>query len=75
MKFKNREERVLGYMRKYQTITQMEALKHCSTMRLSAVIYNLKKQGYAINTESVRVRTAVGWAYVAQYSLCRKGKK
>lgn len=65
----NRETRVLNYMNKYHTITPLEAWKHCSTSRLSAAIYNLKKMGHRIKKESVRVKTKVGWAYVAQYSL------
>lgn len=66
---KNREQRVLDYIKKFHTITPLEAWQHCSTSRLSAAIYNLKKMGYKIKKESVRVPTKIGWAYVAQYSL------
>lgn len=66
---KNRQERVLDYLKKYKKITPLEALRCCHTMRLSAVIYNLKKEGYKFVTKMVRVHTMLGWQYVAQYSL------
>ena len=66
---KNREQRVLDYIKKFHTITPLEAWQHCSTSRLSAAIFNLKKLGYKFKTEKVRVPTRDGWSYVAQYSL------
>lgn len=65
----NREQKVLEYINKYKTITPLEAYRDLGTMRLSAAIFNLKKQGYKIKTEKIRVPTRDGWAYVAQYSL------
>lgn len=65
-------DKVFRYMQKYRTITPIEAYKFCGTMRLSAVIYELKKQGIKIKTEMVRVTTRDGWTYVAQYSFEEK---
>ena len=66
----NREQRVLEYLKKYHTITPKEALNECGTMRLSAVIYNLKKEGYKFKTEMIRVPTRFQkFTYVAQYTL------
>lgn len=65
----NREQRVLKYLQTYKKITPMDALKECGTMRLSAVIFNLKKDGYLFDTQRVRVHTRDGWTYVAEYTL------
>ena len=64
-----REQKVLAYLNRNKTITPLEAYRDLGTMRLSAAIFNLKKQGHKIKTEKVRVPTRDGWAYVAQYSL------
>lgn len=64
-----KEEKVLKYLEKYHSITPLEAYKYCGTMRLSAVIFNLKKQEYNFETKKVRVPTRDGWTYVAQYTL------
>lgn len=66
-----KEIKVLKYLKEYGSITPMEALKYCGSFRLSAVIYNLKKEGYKFNTERVRVKTRDGFSYVAKYTLER----
>ena len=66
-----KEIKVLKYLKEYGSITPMEALKYCGSFRLSAVIYNLKKEGYKFNTERVRVKTRDGFYYVAKYTLER----
>lgn len=45
------EQRVLEYMKKHDGITDLEATFHLGVRRLSAKIYNLKKQGYVIKDE------------------------
>lgn len=64
-----KENKVLKYLQEFRSITPMEALKYCGSFRLSAVIYNLKKEGYKFNTERVRVKTRDGFSYVAKYTL------
>lgn len=64
---KTKEMKVLKYLKRYRNINPLEALKFCGSMRLSAVIYNLKKQGYRFKTERVRVMSRDGWTYVAKY--------
>lgn len=66
---KTKITKVFEYMKKYRTITPIEAYKFCGTMRLSAVIYELKKRNFKIKTDMVRVTTRDGWTYVAQYSF------
>ena len=44
-------ERVLKYMRDFGSITQLEAIRDISCMRLVARIFDLKREGYAIKKE------------------------
>lgn len=61
-------ERVLDYIRAMGSITQLEAIKELGVLRLSAVIFDLKKEGYAIKSELVPVKTRYGIAHIARYS-------
>ena len=69
METETKETKVLKYLKEYGSITPLEALKYCGSLRLSAVIYNLKKEGHRFNTERLRVKTRDGFSYVAKYSL------
>lgn len=44
-------ERILQYMRDFGSITQLEAIRDISCMRLGARIFDLKREGYAIEKE------------------------
>ena len=44
-------ERVLKYMRDFGSITQLEAIRDISCMRLGARIFDLKRDGYVIKKE------------------------
>lgn len=44
-------ERVLKYMRDFGSITQLEAIRDISCMRLGARIFDLKREGYEIKKE------------------------
>lgn len=44
-------ERVLKYMRDFGSITQLEAIRDISCMRLGARIFDLKCDGYVIKKE------------------------
>lgn len=69
MEKRSREQKILGYLKKYKTLTSLEAIHMFGETRLSARIYDLKKKGYNFETKKVRVPTRDGWAYVAQYNL------
>lgn len=62
------KQRVLDYIRETGSITQLEAIKELGVLRLSAVIFDLKKAGHAIKSEMVPVQTRYGTAHVARYS-------
>ena len=44
-------ERILQYMRDFGSITQLEAIRDISCMRLGARIFDLKREGYTIKKE------------------------
>ena len=50
------EERVLEYMKKFGGITSLEAFQDLGITRLSAKIFNLKKQGYNIISETKQAK-------------------
>ena len=64
------KEKILEHLQKYGSITQLEAINLYWFWRLSAVIYNLKKEGYNITAKTIKVKRADGTnAYVSQYIL------
>lgn len=74
MQTETKETKVLKFLQEYGSINPLEAWKFCGSYRLSAVIYNLKKEGYKFDTKRVRVKTTDGLAYVAEYTLIRGNK-
>ena len=53
-------ERVLDYMNTYGGITQLEALKELGVFRLASRISELKKKGYKITSQMVKVENRFG---------------
>ena len=68
-KKESRIVKILKYLKIYKNITSLEAINLFGETRLSARIYDLKKQGYKFKTEPVRVWARDGWTYVARYTL------
>lgn len=46
----NKTEKVLEHLEKYGCITSLEAIEKYGATRLSAIIFNLRKRGYDIDT-------------------------
>ena len=68
---KGQQAAVLAYIIQHDSITSMEAFEHRGVTRLSAVVYNLKRKGYKIKSESEQVKTRYGaTATISRYSLC-----
>ena len=64
------KERILNYLKKYKSITQLQAINLFWDWRLSDKIYRLKKDGYNIKSEKLKVKRADGTnAYVSKYIL------
>lgn len=62
--------RILAYMEKHGSITQLEALMELGVMRLASRISNLRKSGYEIDCEWVEVQNRFGeTCRVKKYSL------
>ena len=68
--------RLLDYLKKYGSITSLEAIRDLGNTRLSATIFNLRKEGYHIESDMVKVETRFTKpnsdkvkTEVAQYSL------
>lgn len=61
-----KKDMVLNYLKKHKKITPMDALRECGSMRLSAIIFDLKKN-YKIKTKLIDVPTRFGNATVAEY--------
>ena len=63
-------ERILDYMAKNGSITQLEALNECSVMRLASRVSDLRRKGYPITSKMVRVQNQYGeTCHVKRYSL------
>ena len=63
-------ERVLEYMEKYGSVTQIEALNDLGVMRLASRISDLKKQGIPVISKVEAVKNRYGEVcYIKRYSL------
>ena len=63
-------EKILDYMQKHGGITQLDAFLDIGCWRLASRISDLKKRGYAINREMIKVQNRYGESIpVARYSL------
>mgnify|MGYP004452994503 FL=1 len=68
--------RLLDYLKNYGSVTSLEAIRDLGSTRLSDTIFRLKKDGYNIDTDMVKVKTRFKKANgdsvlteVARYSL------
>lgn len=65
-----------NYSHEKRKITPLQAMADYGIMRLSAIIYDLKKEGYNIKTEIIKVKNRYNEScHVAQYSLIEKEKQ
>ena len=63
-------ERILAYIAKNGSITQLEALTDCSVMRLASRVSDLRRKGYPIVGKMVKVENRYGeTCHVKQYSF------
>ena len=66
---KSQCEKIVEYMKKHGSITQLEAYT-LGCIRLPSRIHDLRNRGYAINVKTERVKKADGgYAPIARYSL------
>lgn len=62
-------QQVLAYIKRYGSITPLQALDKLGVMRLGARCWELKQDGVPITKTMVKVRTREGTTRVARYSL------
>lgn len=63
-------EQILDYMKNYDGITPMDALKDIGCMRLAARIADLRRDGHRIKGEKIGVRRRDGSkAHVMRYTV------
>lgn len=66
MKKPTQADDILNHLQEYKSITQKEAINKYKVYRLSAVIFQLRKQGYLIGGRNETTRTKHG--RVANYT-------
>lgn len=63
-------DRIIDYIEEFGSITQMDALRDLSVMRLASRISDLRKAGYPIKSEIEVVKNRYGEnCYIKRYSL------
>lgn len=66
-------DRVLKHLRERKSITSLEAFREYGITRLSAIIFNLRKDGYTISSNKVGRKNRYGtMVYFAKYVLENK---
>lgn len=53
-------QKILEYLNEYKQITPLEAMRDLGVYRLASRIFDLKEQGYNIDTEMVDVKNRYG---------------
>jgi hypothetical protein len=66
----SQQTQVLNHLKK-ESLTPLDALRKYGTLRLAALIYNLKDEGHNIITERVNVGNKKNPKFVAKYSLIK----
>lgn len=70
----SQKAKVLNHLQNHRCITSMEAFSKYGATRLSAIIFDLKKEGYLIKATSVTKRNKEGNSCTyAEYSLMTEG--
>jgi len=64
---------VLNHLKK-EPLTPLVALRKYGTLRLAALVFNLKDEGHKIVTDRVNVGTKNKPKFVAQYTLIKNKK-
>ena len=63
-------QRIIDYLQEHGTITQLEALQELGIMRLASRVSDLRKHGYDIQSQMVKVENRYGeTCRVKRYSM------
>ena len=67
-------EKIVEYMQKYGSITQLQAYVDIGCVRLPSRIHDLKRKGYVIHREMIKVKNRDNeYVPIARYSLAEVG--
>jgi len=69
----SQQTQVLNHLKK-EPLTPLVALRKYGTLRLAALVFNLKDEGHKIVTDRVNVGTMNKPKFVAQYTLIKNKK-
>ena len=69
----SQQTQVLNHLKR-EPLTPLVALKKYGTLRLAAIVFNLKDEGHNILSERVNVGTKNKPKFVAKYSLIKNTK-
>jgi len=69
----SQQTQVLNHLKK-EPLTPLVALRKYGTLRLAALVFNLKDEGHNIVTDRVNVGTKNKPKFVAQYTLIKNKK-
>ena len=69
----SQKQQVLNHLKK-EPLTPLVALRKYGTLRLAAIVFNLRSEGYTIYTDNFNVGTKKKPKYVAKYSLTKLKK-
>jgi len=69
----SQQTQVLSHLKK-EPLTPLVALRKYGTLRLAAIVFNLRDEGHNIKTDIVNAGTKRNAKYVASYSLLKKKK-
>lgn len=71
-----KKQMILNHLKAGNPITSLDAIRQFGVTRLSAVIFDLKKEGHLFHTQDVEVDDRFGnKCYVAQYKLIQPTPK
>jgi hypothetical protein len=63
------QQQILNHLLTGKTLTPIQALTKYNSLRLAAVVFELKRKGYKVRTELINVGTKKQSKLVAQYSI------
>ena len=72
---KSQSDAILWHLKTYGTITSYEAIKEYGATRLSAIIFNHRKDGYEIESIPIKKKTRFGrTTTIAKYNYLKPSR-
>lgn len=69
-------QRVLDYMDEFGSITSLDAFRDLGITRLSAVVFDLRKEGYNVQSETIGAKNRYGEiAHFSKYYIPKENEQ